>query len=293
MAKDQVVTIHLMGGLGNQLFQIFTCISYSIQHGLRILLPYSDALTTGITRPTYWNTLLKTIKHFSNYNNKEYSIKRLSSFSTFNEPGFKFSSIPLFDVANLRLFGYFQSPKYFQEHYNTICELMNLHNQIVSVKNRFSHYFQENKRTISMHFRLDDYKTIQDYHPLMPVQYYNSALSHILISRQTGFDHNILYFCQESDNDDVTKMINHIKLGKSDINFIKVDDTISDWEQLLLMANCDSNIIANSTFSWWGAFFNQNAKKMVCYPNVWFGQNPKAPQNVSDLFPDDWQKIIW
>ena len=68
MATDKVITIHLMGGLVNQLFQIFTCISYGIQHGLRILLPYSDALTTGITRPTYWNTLFKTIKHFSNFN---------------------------------------------------------------------------------------------------------------------------------------------------------------------------------------------------------------------------------
>lgn len=291
MSKDPVVTIHLMGGLGNQLFQIFTCISYGIQHGHHIILPYSDVLTTGITRPTYWSTLFKTIKHFSNFNNKEYSIKRLSKFSRYNEPEFKFSAIPLFDVSELQLFGYFQSAKYFQEHYTTICDLMNLPNQIVSVKNRFSQYFPEDKRTICMHFRLDDYKTIQDYHPLMPVQYYNSALSHILISRQTGFHHNILYFCQESDNDDVIKMINHIKLGKSDINFIKVDDTISDWEQLLLMANCDNNIIANSTFSWWGAYLNQNAKKTVCYPKVWFG--PKAPNNVSDMFPDEWQKIIW
>lgn len=292
MSKDQVVTIHLMGGLGNQLFQIFTCISYGIQHGHRIILPYSDVLITGISRPTYWNTLLKTIKHFSNFNNKEYSIKRLSKFSTFNEHGFKFSDIPLFDVVELRLFGYFQSPKYFQNHYNTICDLMNLPNQIISVKNKFSHYFEENKRTTSMHFRLDDYKQIQEHHPLMPVQYYQSALSHILMTQQRA-DHNILYFCQESDNEDVTKMIKIIKRRFSDINFIKVDDTISDWEQLLLMANCDNNIIANSTFSWWGAYLNQNTKKLVCYPKIWFGPHPNAPKDVADLFPNEWQKIIW
>lgn len=292
MSKDQVVTIHLMGGLGNQLFQIFTCISYGIQHGHRIILPYSDVLTTGITRPTYWNTLLKTIKHFSSFNNKEYTINRLSSINTFNESGFKFSEIPLFDVVELRLFGYFQSPKYFQYHYNTICDLMNLPNQIISVKNKYSQYFEENKRTICMHFRLDDYKQIQEHHPLMPVQYYQSALSYILMVQQAA-DHNILYFCQESDNEDVTKMIKIIKLRFSDINFIKVDDTISDWEQLLLMANCDNNIIANSTFSWWGAYLNQNARKLVCYPNIWFGPHPNAPKDVADLFPNEWQKIIW
>ena len=292
MSKDQVVTIHLMGGLGNQLFQIFTCISYGIQHGHRIILPYTDVLITGISRPTYWNTMLKTIKHFTNFNNKEYSIKRLSQISTYNEPGFKFSAIPLFDVAELRLFGYFQSPKYFQDHYTTICDLMNLPNQIISLKQKYSHYFEENKRTTSMHFRLDDYKQIQEYHPLMPVQYYQSALSYILMSQQKA-DHNILYFCQESDNEDVNKMMKIIKRRFSDINFIKVDDTISDWEQLLLMANCDNNIIANSTFSWWGAYFNQNAKKCVCYPNIWFGSHPNAPKDVADLFPNEWQKIIW
>ena len=56
---------------------------------------------------------------------------------------------------------------------------------------------------------------------------------------------------------------------------MKVDDNIPDWKQMLIMANCDANIIANSTFSWWGAYFNKNPKKIVCYPNVWFGQSIK------------------
>ena len=60
---------------------------------------------------------------------------------------------------------------------------------------------------------------------------------------------------------------------------------------MLLMSSCQDNIIANSTFSWWGAYFNTNNEKIVCYPYKWFG--PSANHNICDLFPDSWQKIIY
>jgi hypothetical protein len=65
---------------------------------------------------------------------------------------------------------------------------------------------------------------------------------------------------------------------------------MADWEQILLMSGCTHHIIANSSFSWFGAYFNSNKDKIVCYPNVWFcgsGSNIR----VDDLFPPEWQKI--
>ena len=55
------------------------------------------------------------------------------------------------------------------------------------------------------------------------------------------------------------------------------------------MSNCQHNIIANSTFSWWGAFLNSNNKKIICYPKKWFGITVK--HNTNDLFPSNWEKI--
>jgi len=52
---------------------------------------------------------------------------------------------------------------------------------------------------------------------------------------------------------------------------------------------CDHNIIANSTFSWWGAYLNQNPSKIVCYPGTWFG--PALKHDTRDLFPTDWVKM--
>jgi len=288
--NEKILSVHLMGGLGNQLFQIFTCIAYGYRVGRRVMLPYSDVLTSGTMRYTYWNTLLSGIKHLTTADDTEYTIEKLSKFDTFQESGFRYQEIPLFNNLNVRLYGYFQSPQYFIRYYNEICSLLNLTDKLKAVRTKCSQHFRDDGRTVSMHFRLGDYKQIQDCHPLMPVDYYRAALFHIL-SRRSITKCNVLYFCQKQDEVEVSNVISRLKNTFQNVNFIKVDDELSDWEEMLLMANCDDNIIANSTFSWWGAFFNKNTTKLVCYPSVWFG--PKLKHNVVDLFPSDWQQINW
>ncbi|MFM8313149.1 MAG: alpha-1,2-fucosyltransferase [Deltaproteobacteria bacterium] len=58
---------------------------------------------------------------------------------------------------------------------------------------------------------------------------------------------------------------------------------------MLLMSVCKDNIIANSSFSWWGAYFNSNPNKIVTYPSKWFG--PIAGHDTRDLCPPEWNKI--
>jgi hypothetical protein len=74
-----------------------------------------------------------------------------------------------------------------------------------------------------------------------------------------------------------------------DIQFHFVRDTIADWQQMLLMSVCDHNIIANSTFSWWGAYLNANQTKIVCYPSLWFGYG--VSHDTRDMFPETWKKV--
>ena len=66
-----------------------------------------------------------------------------------------------------------------------------------------------------------------------------------------------------------------------------VDWCDSQQEELMLMSKCAHNIIANSSFSWWGAWLNINPKKIVVAPKKWF----KVSKDTSDLLPDDWLRI--
>ena len=88
----------------------------------------------------------------------------------------------------------------------------------------------------------------------------------------------------------VKKRLYKIKKNFPDLEFHKAEDTMTDWEQLLLMSCSNHNIIANSTFSWWGAYFNENTDKCVCYPSRWFGPSMGSVY-MDDLFPPTWKKI--
>ena len=143
------------------------------------------------------------------------------------------------------------------------------------------------KNCISMHFRLGDYKHLQQYHPLLPYKYYRKALR--FIQNTTNESYTILYFCEDIDIDDVLETIHKLTDEFPKYTFVRGVNTLEDWEQMLLMSCCHHNIIANSSFSWWGAYFNSWSDKIVCYPSIWFGV--AANHDTKDLCPPEWNRI--
>jgi len=299
---SNIISITLMGGLGNQLFQIFTTIAYGIKYNRRIVFPYTDTVNVGIERNTYWENFLYSLKNYTTFNTGLGIRNSLfSRFSNYSEKGFHYTSIPDFNYKEMLFNGYFQSYKYFHDYRDTLFSFIRLSKQKESILNDFSSYFtlveadgvnverpNSSCATISMHFRLGDYVNIQHCHPLMPYNYYLNALNYIVTQRPSQ-QIKVLYFCQLEDNNTVSSIIEKLQENFPTIIFEKVDDTIPDWKQMLIMSCCHYNIIANSTFSWWGGYFNSNKDKIVCYPNVWFG--PSINHNTTDLFPNNWTKI--
>lgn len=273
-----MIYLLLKGGLGNQLFQIFALISYSLRENHNYILPYFSFCKR---KNTYWDALLINLKeNIIDYTNIQYNKK-------YSEPDFIYRHIESIDKnSNLLLDGYFQSYKYFINDYEKICELINLKKIKDDVEPIYNNLIKNNYTTISIHFRLGDYKNLPDYYPILTYEYYYKALKYLIKPNEK---YNVLYFCEELDKVIVEFIIFRLKKEYININFIQCPFDIEDWQQMLLMSLCNNHIIANSTFSWWGAYFNDR-EKIVCYPSIWFG--PKLKQHdLKDLFPSDWIEI--
>jgi len=274
-----------MGGLGNQLFQIFTTISCAINTRRKFIFLDTETLGSGqtIVRPTYWNNFLARLKIFTT--------KSLPQMLLIKENSFIYNPLNLFmyQEKDICIYGYFQSYKYFANNFEFICRIIGIDEikkNVITNANISEDYLNN---TISIHFRIGDYKKIQHYHPVMTFDYYKNALSLINNKSNNTEVKNVLYFCEEQDILDVFEIINKLKNEFRDFTFIKASNTLSDWEQMILMSCCKHNIIANSSFSWWGAHFNRNPDKIVCYPTLWFGK--VAGHDTRDLCPDEWAKI--
>jgi hypothetical protein len=177
-------------------------------------------------------------------------------------------------------------PKYFDNYKNNICRLIKIDVKKMLVNQKVK---KDISKTISIHFRIGDYKKYTDIYPILPYQYYKNALEIIL--REVGSNHldEVLFFCENGDIEDVIKIIQPLEKDFPLMRFERVPLYLDDWEQLLLMSMCCHNIIANSSFSWWGAYLNDNPGKIVCYPECWYKDKMKF--DTSDLFPEDWVEV--
>ena len=290
------ISAYIMGGLGNQLFQIFTAISISIEQNIQFIFPYYE-LSPGMTkRPTYWNNLLSNLLQFTTKKSK-LSIQDINNFFVLREKHHCFVSVPKI-LHNTLLFGYFQSYKYFHHNLSQILDLIKYNSIRDNIYSQHSQYFTNQNSTsiISIHFRFGDYLTLDNVFEILDSKYYIQSIKNIIykdLSRNVRF----LYFFESSDSNHVSPIIDKIRdftNSHSDFSFqhVNVSHNIDDWEQMVLMSCCNHNIIANSSFSWWGAYLNSNPYKHICYPNKWFGIKEQQKQNeLFDMFPDNWTKI--
>lgn len=284
-----MITCELKGGLGNQLFQIFTVIAYSLDNKVAFKFLYTTSIPSVTPRHSYWDSFLKTLKFFT-VTQLPRGFARVP-----HKEHFHYIELPNYKSLNhehVCLHGYFQSYKYFHHKQNDIYRLIKLSEQQKYCLNKYNYNANDMKNTISVHFRLGDYKHLSHSHPIMPVQYYTNAFTYIL-SKKTNQKYTVYYFCEKEDNTRVeSDFIRVISFMFPSLKFVKVSDEMEDWEQILLMSCCQHNIIANSSFSWFGAYFNTSpTNSIVCYPEVWFSGSAAESNNTKDMFLPQWNQI--
>lgn len=252
-----MISCELMGGLGNQMFQIATVYSLSLDNNTNCYFDLYNGNFTQKPAFVYKNNVLIKLKQFD--------IRKFKPEYIYNEPFFNYSNIPYH--KNMLLKGYFQSENYFEKNKDKIYDLFNHNGIISSLKQKYGDILSN---SVSIHVRRGDYLKLQQYHPCPDINYYNNAYN--FINSKTLIN-NVIVF-----SDDINWCKENIKFN----NCTYIDNQ-NDYEDLYLMSLCDNNIIANSSFSWWGSWLNRKSNKIVIAPKKWFGDSINI-KNWDDIY---------
>jgi len=262
-----MITCELAGGLGNQMFMIFNTISCAREKGQDFWFKYSTSFPNSTTRYPYWDTLFSNLKPYVKDQDYEPNTVIVNENHV--------SNLPLI-LNPVMLQGYFQKPIYFEKYYKEIYQLIDFDTK----KNEVLEKIGGIGDVVSLHFRLGDYKKYQHCHPILSYEYYRNSV----LTMKKECD-TFMYFYEDEDEEYVKDTIRKLE-EECKVTFVSSKYGLTDWEEMLLMSLCKHHIIANSTFSWWGAYLNPNPKKVI-YPEKWYGDG--IEMNVS--FPSEWEKL--
>ena len=181
---------------------------------------------------------------------------------------------------DIYLDGYWQSEKYFHEYANQIREYFTFRlpfsNKNAEIAERIA-----KANAVSLHVRRGDYanspKTTAT-HGLCSLDYYRVAIDYVIA--HVIQPHFFIF------SDDIAWVKANLNIGSSAF-FIDHNANQESYNDMRLMSLCKHNIIANSSFSWWGAWLNQNAEKIVIAPKQWFSKST----DTSDLIPAGWVRL--
>jgi hypothetical protein len=263
---NEEVSIKLQGGLGNYMFQITSAYVYALKHNKKAIFSTDDAFVGHNHLESYKNNILSKIDFVKS--------KNFNGFNVYSEPQFNYNEIPNIN-GSVYLNGYFQTEKYFKEHTKEIRDLFSFSEEYKNlIKEKYKDLLIGN--TCSIHVRRGDYLKLPNHHPVQSLNYLMKGV------REMPEDTRFLIFSDD---------INWCKQNFPEVpeKFIFIEGN-PDYEDLLLMSLCKNNIIANSSFSWWAAWLNENVDKKVIAPSKWFG-TANITNNTKDLIPETW-KII-
>ena len=290
-----MICIKLQGGLGNQLFQYAVALALADFHqttvglDLRFLKNQDagqkhtlrhfalDLFSIPYEHLTFWDEVALALRPFPFQNTVQKMLGSLNKWTIYDEATLLYNhDIRQETSKNSYLTGYFQSEYYFNTIESKLRKVLQFE---FLIQNELSDKIGQTS-SVSVHIRRGDYATNANlglFHGLCSLQYYLKA------SRFIGSQQSDLHFFVFSD--DIIWAKQNLRLPFP-THFIGGTDS----EDLQLMSLCKYNIIANSSFSWWAAWLNNNPAKIVVAPERWFADK-KAEGESSTIVPETWIKI--
>lgn len=285
--------VNIKGGLGNQMFQYaFACKLKRLYPNEKILLDLTDFKGYGwhvyelkyvfdvqipVANPLQickfrapisindkgFNFLRRILHHIlrrNNYDEKESDL-------------FSFNSTPFGIDTSCYYNGYWCNERYFSDIKEDI-------RNVFSFKRPLSEYNQnvkvkiENNNSVSIHVRRGNYLLFDEYKDICERPYYEKAIQYIKEHVENPHFYvfsNDMQWCKDNLGDLL-----------DNYTFVENNDPQNNYVDMQLMSCCKHNIIAHSTFSWWGAWLNQNSEKIVIAPSVWNNNFKAAGPQLED-----------
>jgi hypothetical protein len=292
-----MIISHIIGGLGNQMFQYATGRAMALRHHQSLLLDISGFADYGL----HQGFELKRVFDCSAEIASEHDLRkilgwqhspfarralirpRLAMFRCREfvvEPHFQYWA-GLDDVApESYLVGYWQSEKYFSgvaaQIRHDFTFRLPLNNLNAAVAEQIS-----SVRAVSLHVRRGDYVNNPNTtatHGLCSLDYYWDAVRYI--SEQVSHPHFFVF------SDDIVWVKENLNIDFP-CQYVNHNQGAESYNDMRLMSMCQHHIIANSSFSWWGAWLNPKANKVVVAPQRWFANQ----SDVRDLLPKSWVSL--
>lgn len=293
-----MIIIKLQGGLGNQMFQYAFATILAKRNNTVVYLDKSffslrekkvgftpRNFELNIFDNLYSETSSNEVSSFYNLSFID-KIRRKLKFNypkIYDETVFGFNQSALNIKAPVYLSGYFQSSKYFIGYEGLIKDLFLFPINELDILNKELLLKIKKANTISVHIRRGDYiedKMTHQFHGCCSVEYYLKAIT-LLMDRYT--DSTLVFF--SDDGNWVKEQFENLHYPKI---FIDNNSAENSWVDMLLMSSCRHNIIANSSFSWWGAWLNKNLDKTVIAPKKWF---ETKDLDTKTLLPKEWIQL--
>lgn len=268
------------GRLGNQMFQFASTVGISKKVGTEAKFPIENCFVnqqTGPFDPSLGRNMdvkCELVHCFEIPDGFFIPARHIKTDRIYRENDFRFEEIAFKAPINTSVAGYFQTEKYFAHCKEEIRSIFKFRPEIKEKPSQLIEKIKSSgKQVVSVHIRRGDYTQSPNHHPPCGLDYYSRAF--------LEFDNECFFIIFSDDLD-------WCRNNFSGENFI-FSDLTSDFEEMCSMTFCDHHIIANSSFSWWGAWLNPSPVKKVIAPIKWFG--PALVKDTTDIYCDSWIKL--
>lgn len=317
-----MIAVRITMGLGNQLFQYAAALALSLEKNVPLkvdtstyagypLRKYELDLYFGINTPIIsdaeaayyrynhpvkriWNKLfpknkMRVLQLTYEEPFVQRSLLRIHDFfypphkrKTYIEPYYHFDKNFFKAHNDIFLQGFWMSWKYFQKYETVIRNIFTIRRELVQHLDIIARNMQQ-QNSVSFHIRRTDITDprIVKLKGAIPVSFYRKAIDEISVQNEQIE----LYFF----SDDIQWVKENITISDVPVHYIDKTVTSSPIEDFYLMTQCRHNVIANSTFSWWAAYLNNNPDKMVIAPRKWYADTKIF--RVEDIYPPSWKVI--